>query len=138
VVANTAAAEAQVRAFRALLDGIQRSVVVSVGLATSTVGRARGGWIPGAPSATDSVSIMAAPGEYVVNSEAAQKWGPMLEAINSGGMASGGGQASVGSAGGGAAVVYNVYVSNAIVGNEENIQRVVTDALRRVQARGGS
>lgn len=44
--------------------------------------RSRGGWIPGMPSTIDSVSVLAAPGEFVVNTIAAQKNPELLEAIN--------------------------------------------------------
>lgn len=46
-------------------------------------GRAYGGWIPGIGN-SDSVPIMATPGEYVVRKAQAAKFGPMLSAINHG------------------------------------------------------
>lgn len=52
--------------------------------APSMIARSTGGWIPGVPSLRDSVPLLAAPGEFVVNSTQAQKYGGVLEAINSG------------------------------------------------------
>jgi len=52
--------------------------------APSMIARSTGGWIPGAPSLRDSVPLLAAPGEFVVNSTQAQKYAGLLEAINSG------------------------------------------------------
>ena len=52
--------------------------------------RSAGGWIPGAPSPVDSVHAYLSPGEFVVNSAAAQRHAALLEAINAGSMPVGG------------------------------------------------
>ncbi|KZM34549.1 phage tail tape measure protein [Oerskovia enterophila] len=48
----------------------------------NSIARSAGGWIPGVPSPVDSVHVFAAPGEFVVNTAAAQKNPELLEAIN--------------------------------------------------------
>jgi hypothetical protein len=101
--------------------------------------RAKGGWVPGQPSAVDTVPLLAAGGEYVINSAAAARWGPILEAINAGrapGAATFRGSAG-GSFAGGGSTVYQVYVTNAIIGNEQEVERFISDALDRIAARGG-
>lgn len=48
------------------------------------VGRARGGILPGAPSAVDNMRIAAASGEFVVNAAATERNRSVLEALNAG------------------------------------------------------
>lgn len=104
------------------------------------VTRAKGGWVPGVPSRVDTVPLMAAGGEYVVNSEAAGRWAPVLEAINSGRAMTGGSfgssRGAVSTAGGGN-TTNQVYITNAVFGNEAEIDRIVTDSLERIASRGG-
>lgn len=54
------------------------------------VGRARGGILPGLPSARDNMVIHAASGEFIVNSAATARHRSTLEAINGNGYAAGG------------------------------------------------
>ncbi len=104
-----------------------------------------GGWVPGAASNVDSVDTKLAPGEFVVRSSAAAKWGPLLEQINSG--ASLGAKATpVGTlaaipaqgsgGGGGPSIVVHVTVANAVVGNNDELARVVATAAREGIERG--
>lgn len=52
---------------------------------SGAAGYSRGGWIPGAPSEQDTQVHALASGEFVVRAKQAQKYGSLLEAINSGG-----------------------------------------------------
>jgi len=45
-------------------------------------GKASGGWISGRSTGIDNTLIRATPGEFVVNRDSAQKFGPLLEQIN--------------------------------------------------------
>jgi len=113
-------------------------VTIGVGGATSLIGRAGGGWVPGAPSPVDNTTIAAASGEYVVNADAAARWGPVLEAINSGGSPGSAVGSSNGGAGGGGTTIYNyTTVQAGAIGNEEYLVRVLDDAVGRIMARGG-
>jgi hypothetical protein len=94
------AAQANIRYFKYLLGTIPRTVTVTTRYIADrrsvynqqvpSAARASGGWIPGPPSSVDTVPAMLATGEYVVNSRAARAHGPMPEAINRSGYASGG------------------------------------------------
>lgn len=116
----------------------------TVNVVLNKIGFSTGGWVPGAPSSVDSVSTNLAPGEFVVRSSAAQRWGPLLEAINAGAspsLVSNGGPlaalpAQRGVGGVGVGSIVNVYVSNAVVGNNDELSRVVITAIREAKARG--
>jgi hypothetical protein len=141
VTANTASA---LTAIRNLLNAIPLSVTIGVSAATS-IARAAGGWVVG-PGRTgvDSVPLMAAPDEFVVNSSASAEWAPALEAINSGAsptsvlasmsplvpMQRGGG-------GGGATTVVNNYFSiSGVVGDSSEVIRQIGAGLKQGVERG--
>ena len=52
--------------------------------------RAGGGWVNEGPKGVDTVPLWASPGEFVVNAEAARRFAPTLQSINSGGGLGGG------------------------------------------------
>jgi hypothetical protein len=63
---------------------IQLSGDQGLKVSASTIARASGGVLPGAPSKRDNMLIAAASGEFVVNSEQTTKHRALLEAINNG------------------------------------------------------
>ena len=66
-------------------SGIGDTVSGWWGSFTSWAGLATGGYISGPGTGTsDSIPAMLSNGEFVINAKAAKKFGPMLEAINSG------------------------------------------------------
>lgn len=90
VTADTSQADAAIAGFRARASA--QAVVIqarvdadpnfSPAFSQNAVRRSKGGWIPGAPSTVDSVPVLAAPGEFVVSTAAAQKNPELVEAIN--------------------------------------------------------
>ncbi|MFF2621304.1 phage tail tape measure protein [Oerskovia jenensis] len=90
VTADTSQADAAIAGFRARASA--QAVVIqarvdadpnySPAFSQNSIRRSKGGWIPGAPSAVDSVPAYLAPGEFVVNTVAAQKNPELVEAIN--------------------------------------------------------
>ena len=135
---NTSGIMGAINAAKNALASIRDKVV---NIVANRIGLSAGGWVPGGPSSRDTVDTKLAGGEFVVRSGAAARWGPMLEAINAGAGAStgaaGGTLTSGGTTGTSAgASVLNVYVTNAIVGNNDELARVVVTALREAVARG--
>lgn len=129
VVANTAQATANLGVLigqLAWVNGKQTTIQVSANAANVREGRAGGGWVAGAPSRVDSVLQPLAGGEFVVNSDQARQWGPLLEAINSGAAAP-----SAAAAAAGPTVVLNLRA----IGNSE-LARVVVAALAEAKSLG--
>jgi len=96
---------------------------------------ARGGPVPGMASNFDTEHAMLARGEFVVNSRATRRNLSLLNRINSGGSAAAAGSAR-GSQSSTSTHTVVVNIHNAVVGNEDAIQRVVTDAVRQATGRG--
>lgn len=94
---------------------------------------ATGGWVPGTGS-RDTVPIMATPGEFVMRKAAAARFGPMLNAMNSGsfkGIESTGGGTSIGS------VVFNINGANL---NEREVADIAVRKMKSLDSatiRGG-
>lgn len=99
LTANNAAGKQKIADLQAQIDGLHGKTVDLVVQAKNQAmyallgHQATGGWINGPGTTTsDSVPIMASNDEFMVNAAQAKKWGPLLEAINSGtnGYAAGG------------------------------------------------
>lgn len=119
----------------------------TINIIANKIGFSSGGWVPGGgPSNVDSVEARLAPGEFVVRSSQAARWAPLLEQINSGAMpgaatGSVGPRGGIGLAGGavgaiGSPIIVHVNVTNAVVGNNDEIARVVSVAAREGIERG--
>ena len=87
-------------------------------------GKAFGGWIPGIGN-SDSVPVMATPGEYIVNKAAAARFGPTLNAINHGSLKAGG-------SGGGDVRIDNIIFQ--ISGANLNERDVADIAVRKMKS----
>jgi hypothetical protein len=143
VTANTSSAMSAIRAIGSALAALRDKVVnIIVNKIGGALGFSSGGWVPGGRSNTDSVSTSLAPGEFVVRSGPAAQWAPLLESINAGasfGGAAGGRGGTLaggGMAGLAGAPVYQVFVSNAVVGTHDELARTVVTALREAVSRG--
>ncbi len=95
VDADLAGATADVERWITDLNGRRVAVTFEPARSSTSIGRASGGRLPGAPSSKDNMLIRAASGEYVVNAAATARNLSLLDAINSGadvlpGFASGG------------------------------------------------
>lgn len=90
VTADTSQADAAIAGFRARASA--QAVVIqarvdadprySPAFSQNSIRRSKGGWVPGTPSTVDSVPVLAAPGEFVVKTAAAQRHPELVEAIN--------------------------------------------------------
>lgn len=153
IIANTSAALSGIKAVSQAITELKDKTVnirtvYSDGSVTTARAQAVGGWVPGSPSEIDTEHYMLAQGEFIVRSSQAKKWGPLLEQINDGrdpsttGATNAGGVLSIpaqggGGAGGGTApIIVNVYVSNAVVGGNDEIARTVSTAVREGITRG--
>lgn len=158
ITANTSAAMSNLNSVqRAIATINDKTVTITVnqsGFSTfvdgkTTKGMSGGGRVPGSPSEVDTEHYMLAPGEFVVRSSQAKRWGPLLEAINAGrdpstasGTDLGGAVPAIPTArassevGGAPSFVINVQVSNAVVGNNDDIARAVSTAVREGITRG--
>lgn len=88
---------------------------------------AQGGIVPGPFTGVDQVTARLTAGEFVVNRDAAQRYLPLLNAINNGGQAPRGGDGAAAAAGG----LPSEFVATAMIDLGEGIQRVVDIKLKR-------
>lgn len=157
ITADTSQATAAVRAIKAEIVSIngktvtirtvQETVYISSGSGTK-IAKSMGGpvpWIPGAQAGKDTVPLMATPDEFVVRAGPATRYRRELDLINAGAspmaaLTSGGSapamRAAGAAGGGGGDVHYHVPVTNAVLGNEAQVARVVVGILRSAQESG--
>lgn len=144
---NNTQAKSAIDSVRGWLDSLKDKTVNVFTKVIGGIGLSSGGWVPGKPSTVDSIDTKLAPGEFVVRSSAAARWGPLLEQINQGGSPefanAGSSRRSVSSAAGmaggvglAAPIVVNVTVNNAVVGSNDELARVVSTAAREGIERG--
>ena len=145
ITANTASALANIRAVSQSISQLQDKTVnirtvYSTGTVTNVKALSAGGRVPGTPSSVDSVPTILAQGEFVVRSSQASKYLPLLERINAGTTTPERLLASVpaqgGSGGGGLTIVVPVTITNAVIGNNDEIARVVSVAAKEGIERG--
>jgi hypothetical protein len=104
---------------------------------SSAFGNAKGGWIAGAGTGTsDSIPRMLSNGEFVIRASEAAKYGPLLEAINSGRGPTGASIAGGSVMGGGSS---RVTVDNRILLDGREMRRlIVTTVQKHVSDLGGN
>jgi hypothetical protein len=90
-------------------------------------GKAFGGWVPGIGN-SDNVPLLATPGEFVMRKAAAARFGPTLQAMNSGsfkGVESSGGGTTIGS------VVFNINGANL---NEREVAEIAVRKMKSLES----
>lgn len=124
------------------LAGAARSAAASMPVAFPGVGRggrgvpvvrrAMGGTIPGTGN-TDSVPALLTPGEFVVNKQAADRFGPVLQAINNSSVAKFARGGPVGFNVGGTSVNVDVASQQTIVALQKRIDAAVKNGASAVE-----
>lgn len=158
VVANTANASNALQDLQNKLARLNGTLTVNVNTGGYGQGlgvyKSSGGWVGanvssatpfgGGPRGSDTVPGWLDPNEFVVRASAAKEWGPLLELINagaspdevSGSLAGYAGRGIPAQRGGSGEATIVFQITNAVVGQEDALQRAVVAALGQASARG--
>lgn len=153
ITVNKAQAEADLQSLQNRLAALNGALTVTPKTGTQGQGAgvlrlSTGGWVVGpGPSGVDSVNLLAAPDEFVVRSGQAARYGPLLQAINSGAspaqlapalapFAGVAGTVATSGSIGGSTVVNQYFNLSGVLGTNDEFARKVATAAREGIERG--